>query len=153
MKDFIGMVIAIGFPLCGILAVVYLAITGPKNRALVDREIFSSYVGALAAGRYDEAWNLYDDEYKQKQPLDKFVEHYKMLAREYGPLKGHSIYAARAAFGPFRKKPAYTADVTLQFEKTGIRATYFVEEGADGKLRIHSSGTEFGRFQARGLPW
>ncbi len=152
-KKWIGAFVAIGFPSLGFVAILYLALIGPSHRKLVDKEVFSSYVSAIAEGRFYDAWNFYDGPYKEQQPLQKFVEHYKTLTKTYGRLQDHKIYSARGTFSPFQKGSGYTVDCILQFEKISIRANYTLVLDQDGKFYIHRSGTSSPLFRAQGLPW
>lgn len=150
MKELIGMIIAIGFPLCGVAAIIYLAITGPRNRKQVDVEFFSAYVGALSQGKYAEAWSHYDADLQAQKPLPAFTAHYQNLVKAHGPLKSHAIYSARSTFaGP----EGFTVDITLQFEQTGIHANYELVRDASGTLRVHNSGSRHGLYRRQGLPW
>ena len=153
MNETLGLVIAIGFPLLGILALVYLAFVGPRNREFVDRELFVPYINAISAGYYEHAWAHYSNIHRQRHPLSEFTEHYQFLVKEYGPIVGHVIVAARRSYDPFRSQPGYVVECSIQFARTSIRTHYQIETESDGRLHIRHSGSPFARFRAQRLPW
>lgn len=153
MSETIGFVIAIGFPLLGMMSLIYLAVVGPRNRELVERELFSIYVNSISSGNYEHAWSYYSYINKQRHSLSAFTEHYRLLVKEYGPIVGHAIVAARRSYHPFRRQSGYVVECSIQFARTSIRAHYQIETDSDGRLRIRHSGSPFARYRAQGLPW
>ena len=153
MKETIGMIIAICFPVFGIAALIYLGVTGPKNRALVDREVFTPYVQALAAGRWAEAYAFYDPALQGKKSLQEFTAHYEAMVKEFGPVKRHKINDARGSMNPFAKTSGYTVDCTIHFEKTGVGIIYDVQRREGGPLRILHTGARTAMYARRNLPW
>jgi hypothetical protein len=153
MKETIGMIIAICFPVLGIAALIYMGVTGPKNRALVDRELFTPYVKALSAGQWAEAWAFYDPELQKKKPLQEFVAHYEAMVKELGPVKSHKINDARGAMNPFAKTSGYTVDCTIHFEKGAVGIFYDAERREGGPLRILSTGARTPKYARRNMPW
>ena len=153
LSEFFGMLIAFGFPILGIAALVYLGVTGPRNRAAVRRDLFDAYVGHLVAGRYAQAHQHHSPERQARYSVDQLAAHYRTLTQEFGALKKHTIVTAYPLWNPWSRRSGYSVGLVLEFDQTGVEVKYGLSRDATGLLRIESAGSEQGGYVNQPLPW